>query len=460
MAFQIDPSILNAASLRLSVIGNNISNSGVTGYQGSDFSDVLASSATGGGNGVRIQGSRQLFTQGTIQTSVNSLDMAINGQGFYKLYRPNDGSFAFTRDGSFNLDKDGNVTNPSGDILQGYGVDASGNVSVGKVMDLRVSTANAPPKATSTAKMSLLLDSRLTTPTVSPFDPTNAKTYTSTTISTVYDQLGSSHTLQSYYVKTGPDAWNLYTSMDGIQSNQLVTPAIPGVPAVGTPGNQGYIPAIPGTPASTAYYPVSSLSFGQAGTLNGYGTWAQAVPGNPPTTPTLTQVPTGANISLNINYTDSSVLASAPPNASFNLDISAAQQYASDFLASTQQNGFPTGQFQGITVGKDGTLNANYSSGDSRIVGEVVLATFPSSTGLAADRNNQFVETSASGAPIINTPGKGGAGQILGSSVETSNVDLTAQMIKLISAQRTYQANSEVVKRQDQIMQTIIGIGQ
>ena len=113
-----------------------------------------------------------------------------------------------------------------------------------------------------------------------------------------------------------------------------------------------------------------------------------------------------------------------------------------------------------IIVDKDGTLYANYSSGQSRIVGEVVLATFPSETNLAQDRNNQFVETASSGSPIINQPGKGGAGQVLGSSIETAGVDLTSEMIKLISAQRTYQANSEVVKRQDQIMQTIIGIGQ
>jgi flagellar hook protein FlgE len=161
------------------------------------------------------------------------------------------------------------------------------------------------------------------------------------------------------------------------------------------------------------------------------------------------------NVSLDIDYQDS---AAFPAN--FKLDFTRTQQYASDFLSSTQQDGFPTGQFQSVSVDKDGTLYANYSSGQSSIVGQVVLATFPSETSLVQDRNNQFVETAASGAPIINQPGKGGAGQVLGSSIETAGVDLTSEMIKLISAQRTYQANSEVVKRQDQIMQTVIGISQ
>ena len=133
MAFKIDPSVLNSASLRLAVIGNNISNSGVTGFKGSDFSDVLAnSSPNGGSNGVRLAGSRQLFTQGTVQSSNNTLDMAINGKGFYRLFRPSDGSYGYTRDGSFNLDKNGYVTNPTGDVLTGYGVDASNKVSVSR----------------------------------------------------------------------------------------------------------------------------------------------------------------------------------------------------------------------------------------------------------------------------------------------------------------------------------------
>jgi flagellar hook protein FlgE len=169
----------------------------------------------------------------------------------------------------------------------------------------------------------------------------------------------------------------------------------------------------------------------------------------------FSNISTATKISFPIGYTDSSL-----NEASFNLDVTQTAQYASDFLASTQQNGYPTGQFLNVTVDKEGTLFANYSSGQSNRVGRVVLATFPSEINLAQDRNNQFVKTPASGDPTINSPGKGGTGQVLGGNIETAGVDLTSEMIKLISAQRTYQANSEVVKRQDQVMQTIIGIGQ
>ena len=458
MAFKIDPSVLNSASLRLAVIGNNISNSGVTGFKGSDFSDVLAnSSPNGGSNGVRLAGSRQLFTQGTVQSSNNTLDMAINGKGFYRLFRPSDGSYGYTRDGSFNLDKNGYVTNPTGDVLTGYGVDASNKVSVGTLKQLQIDTRNSAPKATENATMNLLLDSRFSSiAPATPFDPASASTYTSTTISTIYDQQGSSHTLQSYYVKRSPGVWDLYTTIGS--SDGQVTQA---TNSIYTPANPG---AVPPTAAQTSYFPTATLKFGQDGTLNAYQLYAPAGGGYAP----QPDIQVNLNIEnptpvlLGLNYTDSSVVVTptSATNASFNLDITRTQQYASDFLASTQQDGFPTGQFQSVSVDKDGTLYANYSSGQSRIVGEVVLATFPSETNLAQDRNNQFVETASSGSPIINQPGKGGAGQVLGSSIETAGVDLTSEMIKLISAQRTYQANSEVVKRQDQIMQTIIGIGQ
>lgn len=157
MPFGIDPSALNGASLRLAVIGNNITNSGVTGFKGSDFSDVLAG-ASYGQSGNRIAGSRQLFTQGTINTSNNPLDMAINGNGFYVLKR-SDGTVGYTRDGSFNLDKNGYVVNPTGDQLEGYKVDASNNIAVGDVAPIQVDTKNSPPQPTSSVGINLVLNS-------------------------------------------------------------------------------------------------------------------------------------------------------------------------------------------------------------------------------------------------------------------------------------------------------------
>jgi flagellar hook protein FlgE len=451
MAFKIDPSVLNSASLRLAVVGNNISNSGVTGFKGSDFSDVLASTSAGGGNGARIAGSRQLFTQGTLQTSQNSLDMAINGRGFYQIFRPSDNSIAYTRDGSFNLDKDGYIVNPSGDNLQGYDVDDASEVAVGAVGNLSVSTANSKPSPTSKAQMQLLLDSRLpviNTPPNNVFNPQNANTYSSTTITSVYDKQGNSHEFKTYYVKTDIGTWDVYGTMRANGS------------AVEIPTNTKPNPAYTaGSPLPTTIPAKgATFSFGQDGRLNHLKTFGHNeilstdVDVN---TDVNTRAATQTRISFEIPYTDSS-----NNGASFDLDVTQTAQYASDFLASTQQDGYPTGQFLNVTVDKEGTLFANYSSGQSEKVGRVVLATFPSEINLAQDRNNQFVKTTASGDPTINSPGKGGTGQVLGGNIETAGVDLTSEMIKLISAQRTYQANSEVVKRQDQVMQTIIGIGQ
>jgi flagellar hook protein FlgE len=322
------------------------------------------------------------------------------------------------------LDKDGYIVNPTGDNLTGYGIDDAGEVEVGAVKNLQVSTANSQPTPTSQSRMQLLLDSRLPV-IVAPndtFDPQDAKTYSSTTITSIYDEQGTSHEFKTYYVKTATGQWDAYGTTDGFASN----------PEPGT-----------GAPLKAAKF-----TFNQAGELSEVKTYIGIAE------KTL-EITAAGKITFPVYYTDSS-----GNDTLFNLDVTQTAQYASDFLASTQQNGYPTGQFLNVTVDKEGTLFANYSSGQSNKVGRVVLATFPSEINLAQDRNNQFVKTTASGDPTINSPGKGGTGQVLGSNIETAGVDLTSEMIKLISAQRTYQANSEVVKRQDQVMQTIIGIGQ
>lgn len=704
MAFGIDPSALNGASLRLAVIGNNITNSGVNGFKGSDFSATLASSGQGGGNS--IAGSRQLFTQGTINSSNNPLDMAINGNGFYILKRY-DQSTAYTRDGSFNLDKDGYIVNPTGDRLLGYGTDNSGEINVGKnINTIKVDTSNSAPLPTSNVGIHLVLNSNTTTtsgtqstiPVSTIFNPEAAATYTSTTISTVYDAQGTSHDLQTYYVnRSGTtqtnansvvDAFSFFTStgtpsglslystlynasiapgatsvtvynamknaintisppppsssqadllsgldniynstraasaavfaqalagtgntqlvssgsftLAGLQAgllssatgntNQLTNAAFFfGTPtassdltylntaltnavnasgasaqsvytamknAINSTGDstasppQGFTSAItpnikkdllngldtqyastnsdstaasfarqlmgvaPGTSTNPTYPTLASLSSGIFSNLTlPQNTWdvyatmtgnnllgsknTQVTFGQPNNGLTADQEPTSVRLyfdstgnlipdpndpksitmtydssqlgkyNLNFQLSSSQKLSNGgtqavatPVSGSVGLDLSGARQISADFLASTSQNGFPVGQFQNLSVDSSGILFAHYSSGATSKVGEVALATFKAPTALAQDRNNQFIQTYASGEPTINIPGKGGAGQIIGSSVEAAGVDLTSEMIKLISAQRAYQANSEVVKRQDQILQTVIGIGQ
>ena len=407
MAFKINPAVLNSASARLEVIGNNISNSGVTGFKSSSFSDVLSSSSSAGGNGSRISGSRQTFKQGTIESSTNTLDMAINGKGFFQVNRTSDGTKAFTRDGTFGLNDAGYIVNTSGDYLLGFGLDESGkNAPKSTPVQLKIETDGVSKAATKNAEMHVLLDSRLPVVTVTPFDSGYATTYSSSTIASIYDDQGSSHEFKVYYVKTGVNTWDIYGETDGLGSNMVGTP-----------------------PVNTK---LKTISFGADG-----------------------QITPAPNSLLTIPYKNSSGSAS-----SFKVNYSDVKQIASDFQASTSQDGYPNGTFLNVNVDKGGNLYGNYSNGKSNLLGRVALFLFKSETNLAQDRNNQFVETSASGKPYAEFPGDNGAGQVMGASVETSDVDLTSEMIKLIAAQRTYQANSEVVKRQDQIMQTVIGIGQ
>jgi len=400
MAFKINPAVLNAASSRLEVIGNNISNASVTGFKSSSFSDVLSSKSSSGGNGSRISGSRQTFKQGTIEASTNAFDMAINGKGFFKLDRADDGSKAFTRDGTFSLNDQKFIVNTSGDYLIGYGLDSE-NKSIKQVPQrLEIDTDLKSTSQTSSLKFDNTLDSRLPVISGVPFNSALASTYSNSTITSIYDVTGKSYEFKAFYVRTGDSTWSIYGETDGNGSNMV------GTPAVNTP--------------------LANLVFGANGK------------------------PTSNVNPVNITY----------QTLNFNLDFSKSVTAASDFQAIASQDGYPSGKYLSVNIDKLGNVIGNYDNGKTKILGQVLLYKFASETNLAQDRSNQFVETSASGEGFPYNAGTAGLGQILGQSIENSDVDLTAEMIKLIAAQRTYQANAEVVKRQDQIMQNSIGLFQ
>jgi flagellar hook protein FlgE len=409
MAFKINPAVLNSASARLEVIGNNISNASVTGFKSSTFSDVLSSKSSSGGNGSRISGSRQTFKQGTIEASTNAFDMAINGKGFFKLDRADDGSKAFTRDGTFSLDTKDFIVNTSGDYLMGYGLDSE-NKSIKSVEQrLKIDTSLRSESQTSSLKLDNTLDSRLPVISGVPFNSALASTYSNSTITSIYDETGNSHEFKAFYVRTGDSTWSIYGETDGNGSNMV------GTPAVNTP--------------------LANLVFGTNGK------------------------PTSNVNPINITYRLLPNVA-ASQTSNFNLDFSKSVMVASDFQAIPSQDGYPSGKYLSVNIDKLGNVIGNYDNGKTKILGQVPLYKFASETNLAQDRSNQFVETSASGAGLPYNAGTAGLGQILGQSIENSDVDLTAEMIKLIAAQRTYQANAEVVKRQDQIMQNSIGLFQ
>lgn len=424
MAFQQGLSGLNAASKSLEVIGNNVSNAGTVGFKQSkaQFADVYAASLAGGGAsqigiGTRLARVAQQFTQGNITGTNNPLDMAINGSGFFRM--SNAGDITYTRNGQFLLNKDGYIENANGALLTGYPVGPNGIVSNGAPEPLFISSANLPPVATTTYELGANLDANSTPMATAAFDPNNPNTYHKSFPVPVYDSLGNVHTLQTYYVNTGPAGPGLGNNWDVYAT---VTLANGQTQIIGEPA----LPAPPGPPP---YTPIGTLGFNTSGTM------APIAPFTVAFTP-----PGAAAMSVAVNHVGTT-------------------QHEGDYDINEQrQNGYGAGSLTGFSVAEDGQVIGRYSNGKANVLGQVALVDFANPNGLQAIGNNLFIETSTSGVPLISAPGSSGMGAIQSSAVEDSNVDLTAELVNMITAQRIYQANAQTIKTEDQIMQTLVNL--
>lgn len=406
MSFQQGLSGLNAASKTLEVIGNNVSNSNTVGFKQAraEFADVYANSLTGGGAsnigiGTNLANVAQQFTQGNITSTNNTLDIAINGGGFFRM--SNNGAITYSRNGQFEMDKTGYIVNSENKRLTGYAADANGQLSTGTAAEIHINTADLQPKASTSYTGIVNLDSRKTALTAAAFNPTDPQTYSNSTAVTAYDSLGNSHTVQNYFVKTGPGVWNVYTTVDGTS-----TPALPATTATMTFSGTGVTPTIA------------------------------------PATPSITFTPT----------TGASAVTLA-------LDYSGSTQFGSDFSINSQsQDGFTSGRLASFTTSKDGTIVGRYTNGQSKTLGQVVLASFVNPNGLESLGGNSWAESADSGVPLVGTPNTGSLGVLQSSAVEDSNVDLTAELVNMITAQRVYQANAQTIKTQDQVLQTLVNL--
>ena len=409
MSFQQGLSGLNASSRDLEVIGNNVANSGTVGFKtaSAHFSDVYAASLSGGGAsqvgiGSSMSAVVQQFTQGNITTTNNPLDISINGGGFFRMSQS--GAITYSRNGQFHLDNAGYIINDKTQRLTGYPVDANGNVVPSTPVDLKLSASQIPPRATSAPLSGNLtavinLDSRESNPAVAPFNFANPQTYNfSTGGLSVYDTLGVSHTLTTYYVRTGAGAWSAYATLDGANP-QLV-------------GN---------------------MTFNSSGALTSGPTYA--LPSYALTTGATTPWSPGT------------------------MDFTGTTQYGSESgVDRLTQGGYTAGALAGITVGSDGVIQGRYSNGQTRALGQVVLANFTAPTGLVNLGGNQWAESSVSGPALVGSPGSGSLGVLNSSSIEESNVDLTAELVNMITQQRNYQANAQSIKTQDQVLQTLVNL--
>ncbi len=417
MSFQQGLSGLKGASSNLDVISNNIANSSTVGFKTSQsqFADVYASSVYGTsalqvGIGTQVSEIAQQFTQGNVTVTNNPLDMGISGEGFFKLTPPGSNAISYTRNGQFHLDGNGYIVNSTGQILQGWLANASGIVVPGATKSLQIAFTPAPPKTTSTATLSANLDAGATVP-AGAISPSNPSTYNWSTSMTVYDQLGVASGLVFYFKKTASNSWNF----DMYVNNNLV---------VGPPGG--------------AATPTHTITFNTNGSVNQIDGAAAAA--FSPTIPAAT-------------------LGSGAAALTFSLDLTGFTQYGTTFGTSqVTQDGYSSGRIAGLSVAKDGTIQGRYTNGQSRTLGQVVLTSFNNPRGLLPLGNNQWANTQAAGAAVENTPGSGVLGVLQSGSVEESNVDLTAELVNMIVAQRLYQANAQSVRAQDQLLQTLVNL--
>jgi flagellar hook protein FlgE len=404
MAFGIALSGINAAQSDLAVTGNNIANSQTAGFKQSrsQFSELFAVSPQGvsrtqTGNGVKLAAVSQQFTQGNIEATSNSLDIAISGQGFFVL--SDSGALVYTRAGAFQTDSNGYVVNTEGQRLQVYPLTASGGFNTATLSDLRFVTSDSAPAATANAEMVFNLPANVAPPATAVFDPTDTSSYNNSSSLTVYDSLGAAHTATMYFVKTATaNTWDSYLYVDGV--------------AVGG--------------AQTLTYSSSGALTAPVGGAVSYGTY----------TPT-----TGAT----------------PFAVTF--DLSGATQFGDTFgVSNISQDGYTTGHMVGISIDSTGIVQARYTNGRSLLLGQVALASFANPQGLQSVGNTSWSETFASGQALNGQAGNSGFGLLQSGSLEQSNVDITAQLVKMIVAQRNFQANAQMISTEDQISQSIINM--
>ena len=422
MPFNIGLSGLNAAAADLKVTGNNISNSGTIGFKESraEFANVFAHSysyinKTAIGNGVRLAATPQQFHQGGLEYTQNGMDLAINGDGFFVI-RDEVGQdrMNYTRAGAFQVDRDGYVVNSAGQRLQAYPPKIPGSTSAvfdtGKLDDLKLPLDTMAPKATTAVDAQFNLNADEPVPTTafafggSDPDPTS---YNWSTTYTVYDSLGKPRDATMYFRKTNANTWGVYVGMRN---------------AAGVMGDKG-------SGATT-------LTFNSAG---------KYLSGGP--------IAVTAGPFTGIGENGAAALA-------FSIDMSKSTQYhaSRNTLNDLIQDGYSTGTLSGFDVDAAGVVFSRYSNGQSQILGQVAMANFKNAQGLQQLGENNWTESFGSGPPIYGAPGDARLGAIQSGAIETSNVNLTEELVNLITAQRNYEANAKTISTADQMTQTILNI--
>ncbi len=407
-SFSIALSGLTAASSDLDVTANNVANADTTGFKGSraEFADVFAAGAvnlntSAVGEGVRLASTAQQFTQGNISTTSSNLDLAISGDGFFTLKDPTNGT-VYTRDGEFSEDKNGNVVTATGQALQVYPPTTTG-FNTGALEDLNLQTAQSAPQATSSGTAILNLPSNTAVPANAAtlgFVATDPTTFNQSTSTTVYDSLGNAFPATLYFSQTAvPGTWSVNMTVNGQSAG-----------------------------------PAQTISFNDTGAVNSANGGILSFPDFAPGTG-----------------------ATSPQPITFN--FAQSTQFGGGFgVTSITQNGFTTGQLSTVSIDPTGVVSAVYTNGRSTQLGQLAMANFPNPQGLKQLGDTNWAETFASGTSISGTAGSSGFGDIQSGALEASNVDLTTELVNMITAQRAFQANAQVITTANQLSETVINI--
>ncbi|MBQ4848685.1 flagellar hook protein FlgE [Pseudoalteromonas sp. MMG012] len=456
MSFNIALTGLAAAQKDLDTTANNIANVNTTGFKESraEFADVYASSVfssgkTKNGDGAQTTMVAQQFHQGSLQFTANSLDLAITGEGYFATSSElGSQDYSYTRAGAFKLNKDNFISDAQGNFLQGFPVDpstgATTSVSLSTASAMQIPDASGAPRATTNVYSSFNLDSRASQPTIA-FDPTVGASFNSSTSTTVYDSLGEPHTVQLYFRKTATaNNWEVFGTID----NKPFT-------SDGTAGTGGPHP-IAGFTFDATGLPSSTIPYSAAGVA---GTAVPVVAGG---TFGALPLPSGAGTGLSTLLTNGATFP-APLNMNWRDEANTTNklptQYASRFeVKALEQDGATVGRLAGVDIGADGKIVASYSNGDSTFLGQVAMVRFSNSQGLQQVGGTSWKKSLTSGEPIAGEPNSGTLGSINSSALEQSNVNLTNELVDLISAQRNFQANSRALEVNSTLQQAILQI--
>lgn len=415
MSFDIALSGIQSINQQLNTSSNNIANAGTYGFKSSraNFSSMYAGARA---TGVEIGSTTQTMSlNGGVLNTGRALDAAIDGRGYF-VSRDAQNTLSYSRVGIFSASSTGFLTDSNGKMVQGYSV-VPGSTTLGPMGDLKIPTGQIPAKASEKLTYTGNLSADWTAKTM-PFDKGDLLTYNSAKVSVVYDSLGSDHALNQYFIKTDDNTIKVEYLLD---NKPLAAPTTATILKFGTNG--------------------------QLESING----ARAI---------NDAVPPAVNPSNWKPIFDPIVMGSPVAGAdalAFKLDYNDTTQFAGEATTSTNKaDGYASGTYTGVELADDGSIVAKYTNGEKQNIGTIALATFADEGALTAVNDTSWIASGGSGNALYDRPGVGMAGKLATSSLEQSNVDITTELVGLMTSQRNYQANSKVISTENAMLQSLM----